>query len=119
MNGSDERAAKRVKVEDDDAPSASISAAGGQAAVASTSTAGAGAVKQEPLTSTSTNGTTAKKEEESEYDDNYGLYEDYAANAEAVPPSGDLYLDTVSDRVWSFEQRKTYANGLKLMCQSS
>lgn len=106
MNGSDERAAKRVKVEDDNAPSASASPSTSGQAVASTSTAGQ--VKQE-TTSTSTTATpstsangarsndAAKKEEQdADFDDNYGLYEDYASNAEVVPPSGDLYLDTVS-----------------------
>lgn len=106
MNGSEERAAKRVKVEDDnDAATLSSSAASTSTAVASTSNAAATAtssasVKQEPATSAtngpSSNTSALKKEEEKQYDDEDRLYEDYASNAEVVSPSGDLYLDTVS-----------------------
>jgi len=103
MNGSEERAAKRVKVEDDnEAPTASSSTS---TAVASTSSAAAtvrssASVKQEAAVNGSSASTSAvKKEEEKQYDDEDRLYEDYASNAEVVPPSGDLYLDTVSRRL--------------------
>lgn len=39
-----------------------------------------------------------RQQDGDEVDDNYGIYEHYAqeAAAGAAPPSGDLYLDTVS-----------------------
>lgn len=96
MNGCEERAAKRVKVDEDH----SVAGASTSTAAATTS------LKPEPATSTSTitNGASTstsavKKEQDKEYDDDYGLYEDYAFTAEAVPPSGDLYLDTVSSQL--------------------
>lgn len=84
------------------APTASTSTAG-----ASTSIAG---VKQETATTASraVNGFSigqdaANKEQEHGHDGDYGLYDDYASAAEAAPPSGDLYLDTINRNNLDFD----------------
>ena len=92
MNGaeSSDRAAKRVKVEEDDDEKAVKQRIPGQDTATKVDKAeGNGQVKEEVL----------KEEEEAEQDegdDEYALYE--AEAVEVVPPSGDLYLDTVSPR---------------------
>lgn len=100
MNGdAEERSAKRVKVEDDGAPSATTSSTtakgeqAGHPVKKEDEEAADRKVKQEQEQAVN-NGDSVKKEENGEEDD-YSIYEEYAQQ-EAVPPSGDLYLDTVS-----------------------
>jgi len=92
MNGdssapeSSERASKRVKIEGNDGESANAEA------VTSTS-------KLEPVTAKDEGEEPKNGKEEADDDDDddeYAAYSAAAAQAEAVAPSGDLYLDTVS-----------------------
>jgi hypothetical protein len=105
MNGeSSERASKRIKVEDSSS-SISNGRVNGfeheqQEAVAGSSKAAKlEGADEEDVKQVLKQEEEAQNEqaEEEEVDDNYGIYEEYAQEAAgAVPPSGDLYLDTVS-----------------------
>lgn len=87
MNGeTSERAAKRVKVEDE----SSTALNGSSSKAAKLEGADEDEVKQVLKQE-------QQAEEADEIDDNYGIYEHFAQDAAAeAAPAGDLYLDTVS-----------------------
>jgi hypothetical protein len=91
MNGdssapeSSERASKRVKIEANDGESPTAEAATSTSKLEPVTAKGEG---EEPK--------NGKEEADDDDEDEYAAYSAAAAQAEAVAPSGDLYLDTVS-----------------------